>query len=384
MIGAMAFCVRTKVFDELPLAGVFCAQPGIREWCRASRSPPRISAGKAGRNATHKLTLPPTVQSGPVYPAGMVMHAPRVPQQLLPLPEGDSGTGVTVQHMIDLIEAGKKDQTVNRAVAAIVRHVPQHNRLAEAAAVFNWARRNIRFTSDTKGVETLRSPDETLRVGIGDCDDFVILICSLLESVGHTMRIITVASDPRDPSIFTHVYPEDYIRGRWVALDAARRNPLVGKRPSRIFRVRAWEMDGSYFDLAPQEYLGGGGDSGAGDPRFGASAGGTWGMTGAPWAAARSQRRMDGLGSLYLGQDDLVADITALTPLITAGTTGAANIIRATNAPAIPYGYTVGPGGVIQPTTATATLSTSANLTQYMPLLLIGGLLLAFMAMRNQ
>ncbi len=279
---------------------------------------------------------------------------PPAGSQLISLPDGDAGTGVTVQHMIALIESGKKDQAVIRAAGAIVRTVQQFNRPAEAAAVFNWARRNIRFTSDVKGVETLRSPAETLAAGVGDCDDYVILICALLSSIGHTMRIVTVASDPRDTSIFTHVFPEDRIGNQWVALDAARRNPAVGKRPSRIFRVRIWNMDGSYEDLDPREYLGGRSSSG-GDSR----------------ALAGMRLAFAGLGQ------DAGDILTDLAPDITAATTGAANIIRASQPGAYPYN--IGPGGVpVQGAPVYATASPSL-----MPYLLIGGVLFAFVMLRG-
>lgn len=265
------------------------------------------------------------------------------------LPEGDPGTGVTIQHMIGLIEAGKKNPLVNRAAASIVRSVPQFQRLAEASAVYQWVRRNIRFTSDVKGVETLRAPAETLTAGVGDCDDYVTLIASLLATIGHNLRIVTVASDPRDPSIFTHVFPEDYIRGRWVALDAARRNPAIGKRPSRVYRVRVWQMDGTYFDLDPRDYAGGADAAEGGD-----------------------ERAMHGLG--FLAQDDTTQILNALTPDITAATTGAANIIRAVNSPTYPYGTVTVPA---------QTYYSSTTISSYMPLLLIGGAVAVFLALRK-
>jgi len=283
---------------------------------------------------------------------------PNAHSQIIPLPDGDAGTGVTVEHMIALVESGKKDQAVIRTAGQIVRSVPQFNRVAEATAVFQWARRNIRFTSDVKGVETLRAPAETIAAGVGDCDDYVILICALLGAIGHSMRIVTVASDPRDPSVFTHVFPEDYIRGNWLALDAARRNPSIGKRPSRIFRVRVWQMDGGYQDLDPREYLGGRSSSSGGDARA---------LQGMHLAFA-------GLG--YLGQDDTGEILTALPADITAATVGAANIIRATQGQAP---WVIGPGGVLVQQTAVPVSSSSP----YLPLILIGGLLLAVVVMRK-
>ena len=333
--------------------------------CR-SRSTLQTVGSKAARKRHSHIFVAPLLQ-----PANSSAY-PNANSQIIPLPDGDAGTGVTVEHMIALVESGKKDQTVIRTAGQIVRSVPQFNRAAEASAVFQWVRRNIRFTSDVKGVETLRSPAETIAAGVGDCDDYVILICALLSAIGHSMRIVTVASDPRDPSVFTHVFPEDYIRGNWLALDAARRNPAIGKRPSRIFRVRVWQMDGGYQDLDPNDYLRGGSSSSSGGDARALQGPPTSAVSGA-WGIR--SRAFAGLG--YLGQDDADSILTALTPDITAATTGAANIIRATQGQAP---YAVGPGGVPVQQTAYAPASSAS---QYMPLLLIGGLLVAVMVMRK-
>jgi Transglutaminase-like superfamily len=269
----------------------------------------------------------------------------------MPLAQGDAGTEATIRQMWNLIDAGMKDSAVNRKAIEIVRGVRQFDRLGEARAVYDWVRRHIRFTSDIAGKETLRSPREILTVMAGDCDDFVILICALLGTIGHKMRIVTVASHPADPSVFTHVYPEDRIGRMFIALDAARRRPALGKSPRYHSRKYAWYADGSMEDL--QHPAPGGG--------------------GAPLDFFAG---IDGLAGL--GQDGSFS-WAQLPADITAATAGTANIVRAATAPNMPYGYAVGPGGY--PVASGAYVASS--LGSYMPLLLIGGLLLAFAAIKQ-
>src|SRR5258705_297323 len=97
-----------------------------------------------------------------------------------PLAGGDAGIEQTVRAMCRLIEKGKKDPIVHETAARIIREagVPSYDWGGEARAMFQWVLQHIRFTRDVYGKETLHAAPEILRLGIGDCDDFTILLCS--------------------------------------------------------------------------------------------------------------------------------------------------------------------------------------------------------------
>ena len=173
-----------------------------------------------------------------------------MPVASMPLAGGDTGVEQTIAQMRRLIEQGKKDPQVHEYAAAIIRscNVPAFDWNGEARAIFEWVRRNIRFTRDVYGKETLHSAPEILRLGIGDCDDFTILICSLLATIGAKTRIVTVSNHAEDPSQFSHVYPEVKIpNGSWIPLDAARRSPAFGRGPENYFRKRLWDTTSDDF-----------------------------------------------------------------------------------------------------------------------------------------
>jgi Transglutaminase-like superfamily len=159
------------------------------------------------------------------------------------IPEGDAGTIATIDEMRRLIDHGMKDPVVHELAAEIIKAagVRAFDWMGEARAVYNWVRANIRFTRDVRGKETLHAAREIIRLGIGDCDDFTILICALMGTLGANCHIITVSSDPRAPEIFSHVYPIAKVGGRWIAMDAARRDPAFGREPARYFRKREWD-----------------------------------------------------------------------------------------------------------------------------------------------
>jgi hypothetical protein len=171
--------------------------------------------------------------------------------QSMRIPEGDPGTEATIAQMRRLVAEGKKDPVVHELAAKLVNKNRPHDRLADARAIYTWALRNIRFTPDVRGIETLHSAREILHLGIGDCDDFTILICALAATIGFRCRIVTVSADPRAPEIFSHVYPELNVGGRWIALDAARRNAAFGRTPARYYRKRVWDVSSpEYQDVA--------------------------------------------------------------------------------------------------------------------------------------
>lgn len=316
------------------------------------------------------------------------------------IPEGDGGTEATIAAMRGLIDEGKKDPLVYELAREILAKacVRAFDWEGEARAIYQAVLRNVRFTRDIRGKETLHAPREIIRLRMGDCDDFTVLLCSLLESVGHRTRIVTVASDASEPDVFTHVFPEVKLGGNWVALDAARRQAAFGRRPRCSYRTRFWDTQSPEFieisglnglstrtppNRLPRAWsprnapwlqnLGALGCNGR--RRCGAPASSYGAPQGMGHYGPRALRALSGLGDGF--------DLSTLPGLIQSATTGTANIITAeraaptnlvpsTTLPSAynPYGSAINPlaaVGAIDPTW----------------LLLGGGLLLAVVAMRR-
>lgn len=225
----------------------------------------------------------------------------------MPLLSGDAGVAQTVELMRQLIDQATKDPQVNRLAVEILKQsgAPQHDPFAEAGAIYAWVHANIRFVNDP--IDSYGDPKETPRparaildLGAGDCDDFTILMSSLLQNIGLQTRIVTVASDPRDPSQFTHVFPEVDIDGEWVAADAARPDAQFGLAPARVYRRKEWGGHGLLAGLGHIQ-----------PRRFPLS----------------GYAQIHPLRKLPLGDDT-----SDLTSLITAGGEQAANVLLAENA----------------------------------------------------
>jgi|GEM_PF-1514296 hypothetical protein len=310
----------------------------------------------------------------------------RMPVESFPLAEGDDGVQQTIRQMRRLIEQGKKDPAVHECAAWILRsaNVAAYDWIGECRAIYEWVKRNIRFTRDVYGKETLHAAPEILRLGIGDCDDFTILICSLLGTIGVKTRIVTVSNRSEDPDQFSHVYPEAGVEGEWIPMDAARRNPYFGRAPENYFRKRIWDTSSDEYKdvqglngpagVSPRA-LPGAYRPGVDDPRLrnlshiGAIGLGNYGVP-----ALRRQRATLRRGR---GMGDFV---TQLPGIITAGGQEAANIIAASRAAPSNLVPTTGgfPVATLTPYGATVPSTFSPSLTAGISTgtLLIGGLLL--------
>lgn len=250
----------------------------------------------------------------------------------LPLNDGDRGTAETIARIRKLVHQGMTDQFVNRTAIQIVRAagIQQFDFVGEIKAIYEWVKQNIRFTKDIAGVETLRTAREILLVRAGDCDDInSILLSSLLATIGHDVRLVTISSDPSAPRVFSHIYIEVEMGGQWVPLDSARRDPAFGRGPNSYFRKRIWSLTNSGF----QDVQG--------------------------LAGYYAQQR--GGRARRMGDFSDIAD--GISQLIAAGGTAASSIIRSTNAPpsfGVP-GFAVNPAtGQLVPVTPTGQLVVSS------------------------
>jgi hypothetical protein len=268
----------------------------------------------------------------------------------IPHLDGDAGVQQTIRQMRRLILSGKKSPEVHELAARILKaaRVPSFDWEGEGRAIYESVRRNLRFTLDPDGHETLTDAPNIIRLGIGDCDDFTVLICSLMQTIGCACRIVTIATQASQGE-FCHVYPEALINGRWVAMDAARKDPAFGKEPANYTRKRVWELDtegytdmrglgSTHNSIAPGQGPQGAFRANVYPPFRVAAPTGTY-LPGWPIAPRHQQKRptVHGLGAY--GQPaarkalrGMAFDAGDLTDIITAGTTGAANIITAERA----------------------------------------------------
>lgn len=163
----------------------------------------------------------------------MYLGSDKFPVYEFSISSGNSGTRETMRFMRSLIRDGRKHPAVRAQTLALINNFPQKAYAQEIRAIFNFVQNNIRYVKDTRGVELLHQPDKLLIIGQGDCDDKTILLCSMLESIGHPTRLEAIAQ--KDKYNFGHVFCSTKLANRWLALDATEPQP-PGWRPSRAIK----------------------------------------------------------------------------------------------------------------------------------------------------
>lgn len=138
------------------------------------------------------------------------------------VPSGPAGIRATLRKMVDLARAYKKDPGIRQLAASLVRDLSQYDTLGEIRALHAFVRDHIRYTNDINGVELLQTPQATLEMGVGDCDDKSTLLASLLESIGRPARFVAIALAPSQN--YSHVLVETRYgkKDSWLPLETIR------------------------------------------------------------------------------------------------------------------------------------------------------------------
>ncbi len=116
------------------------------------------------------------------------------PNQIKTLPGGKAGAVQTMKYMRDFANAAvvNPDQIIRGRALSLLGDLPPRKYVDEIKALHGFVRDNIRYVRDPDGVELVQSPEKTLEVGQGDCDDKATLLGALLKTVGAPARFVAV------------------------------------------------------------------------------------------------------------------------------------------------------------------------------------------------
>lgn len=146
-----------------------------------------------------------------------------------PLAHGETGTKQTVAVIRELVRDGRMNSVVRRTAEEVLRAsgIAERDALGEIRALFEFVRSSLRYTRDPINVEQVTTAEGLiLDHSHGDCDDFVVLLGSLLEAVGHPVRLKIVRKAERGP--WRHIYLEVFVSGRWLPADPTNKKQPLG------------------------------------------------------------------------------------------------------------------------------------------------------------
>lgn len=150
----------------------------------------------------------------------------------------ETKTRSTLEHLRPIgnaIKAGRKNPAVRTLAGLILNraHVPERDDAREIEAIFAWVQNTVPFRRDPVDTELLQHMPfqlKSLEMGAqgADCDDLVILLGSLLESVGHPVKLVVTRLEEGRP--FGHIYLVAYVRDshHWIPLDATNKGERSG------------------------------------------------------------------------------------------------------------------------------------------------------------
>ena len=133
------------------------------------------------------------------------------------IPGGVPGTRATLQIMRDIVRTWRKHPQIRDLALRITRNCPRKAFACEVHSIHEWVQRNIKYVRDVADVETIQTPDVTLRDRAGDCDDHSVLVAALLQAVGHRARFIAVGFKRMGP--YSHVFTEVELGPYWRPIE---------------------------------------------------------------------------------------------------------------------------------------------------------------------
>jgi transglutaminase-like putative cysteine protease len=134
----------------------------------------------------------------------------------------------------DLAYKSVQDPEMRKLALQITRSCPARDGECESRAIYDWVKKNIRYTGDigphklgrngpVEGVDMFQSAARTVEFGGGDCDDHSVLNCTLALENGLACKYRITSPTKKNGEDFSHIYamvglPKNGPK-KWVAMD---------------------------------------------------------------------------------------------------------------------------------------------------------------------
>jgi hypothetical protein len=179
-----------------------------------------------------------TARSSPQPYSAVVLDSRAPRAQLLGLPAGDAGVAKTLAIMQkcarDAVRAPNQYARLKALEIYKNAGLGPKQYAQEVRALQSFVQNCIRYVRDPVDVELVQTPEVTLKLSTGDCDDQSTLLAALLDSTGHEARFVAVGIDGGP---FSHVLVETKIGEKWVPAETILKKPLGWYPPGVTSRL---------------------------------------------------------------------------------------------------------------------------------------------------
>ncbi|MDR1792413.1 MAG: hypothetical protein LBR36_03075 [Bacteroidales bacterium] len=104
-----------------------------------------------------------------------------------------------IQQKIDYKDSVVRDFAVKRSLLYFDEYYPKYRQICRQFALIKYIKDNYKYVNDPSDFDYFAPPTESIDLMAGDCDDYSILMASVLRAIGANVRIVWAPG---------HVYPE--------------------------------------------------------------------------------------------------------------------------------------------------------------------------------
>jgi len=106
-----------------------------------------------------------------------------------------------IQQKVDYKDSTVRAFAVKYSLMYFDEYYPKYRQICRQFSLLKYIKQNFKYVSDPSDFDYFAPPQESIELMAGDCDDYSILMASVLKSIGADVRIIWAPK---------HVYPELY------------------------------------------------------------------------------------------------------------------------------------------------------------------------------
>ena len=106
-----------------------------------------------------------------------------------------------IQQKVNYKDSIVRNFGVEHSLMFFDEYYPKYRQICRQFSLLKYIKENFRYVADPACFDYFASPQETIALMAGDCDDYSILMASVMKAIGADVRIIWAPA---------HVYPELY------------------------------------------------------------------------------------------------------------------------------------------------------------------------------